>query len=58
MLPSSPRLALISLPILLCETSKGSEGDWLKMTKRKDIMIYDWTGGDRLGHLTNRKGKF
>ena len=58
MFPVSPRLAFISPPILLCETSKGSECDWIKTTKRKDIVIYDWTSGDRRGHLTNRKRKF
>ena len=51
------RLGFMSPPILLCEMSKGSEFDWIKMTKRNDIMIY-WTSGDGLGHLTNKKRKF
>ena len=32
--PASPRLAFMSPPILFCETSKGSEFDWIEMTKR------------------------
>ena len=49
-----PILIYRSPPILLCETSKGSEFDWIKTTKRKDIMIYDWTSGD--GNETSQTG--
>ena len=56
--PASPRLAFTSPPILLCEESKGSEFAWIKTTKRKDSMTYDWTSRDGRGHLTNRKRKF
>ena len=34
-----PHLAFIFPPILLCETSQGSEFRWIKTTKRKDTMI-------------------
>ena len=52
MFPARPRLGFISPPILLCETIKGSEFEWIKTTKRKVIMINDWTSGDGRGHLT------
>ena len=58
-----PHLAFISPPILLCETSQGSEFHWIKTAKRKEIdwtMIgpRDGTSGDGRGHLKNRKRKF
>ena len=34
-----PHLAFISPPILLCETSQGSEFHWIKTAKRKEIII-------------------
>ena len=34
-----PHLAFISPPILLWETSQGSEFHWIKTAKRKEIII-------------------
>ena len=34
-----PHLAFIFPPILLCETSQGSEFHWIKTAKRKETMI-------------------
>ena len=58
MFPASFSLAFISPPILLGETSKGTACDWIKTTKRKGIVIHDWTSGDRRGHLKNKKRSF
>ena len=51
------RLLSISPPILLCETSNGSESDWIKTTK-KVTMTNDWTSMGGRGHLTKRKHQF
>ena len=37
---ASPRLGFISPAIVLCETRKGSEFDWIKTTKRTDLVNF------------------
>ena len=39
MFTASPCLVFISPSIMLCETRKGSESDWIKTIKEKALML-------------------
>ena len=52
MFPANPSLGFISPPILLCETSEGSEFDWIKATNspvnERQILVEPRTNCNRI----------
>ena len=55
--PQSLDVVFCSPPIPLCETSKESVSDWVKI-KVENIMTYDWARKEGQGHLTEGKRGF